>query len=62
MPRYLKISTDLEQLMYLIEILITPLSNLPSIVKEEHHGLSHCDLDSAASSGKEWVDVRIVVS
>jgi hypothetical protein len=61
-PRYSKSSTNLEQLLNLIEIMVSPLSSLPRIGEEEHE-LSQRDLDGAASSRKEWVEVpRIVVS
>jgi len=61
-PRYSKSATNLEQLLNLIEIMVSPLSLLPRIGEEEHE-ISQRDLDAAASAGKEWVDVpRIVVS
>jgi hypothetical protein len=61
-PRYVKSSTNLEQLLNLIEIMVSPLSLLPKPGDEEHE-ISERDIDAAAASGKEWVDApRIVVS
>ena len=61
-PRYSKSSANLEQLLNLIEIMVSPLSLLPKIGEEEHE-ISQRDIDAAAASGKEWAEVpRIVVS
>lgn len=60
--RYTKSSTNLEQLLTMLETFVAPLSSLPREGEKEHK-LSDRELDSAAGSGKEWVPVpRIVVS
>lgn len=61
-PRYTKSSANLEQLLVLLEVAVSPLSNLPKH-GEEVAEVSQKEIDTAASSGKEWIDVpRIVVS
>ena len=60
--RYTKSSSNLEQLLTMLETFVAPLSSLPREGEKEHK-LSDRELDSAAGSGKEWVPVpRIVVS
>lgn len=61
-PRYAKSSANLEQLLSLLELAVTPLSHL-SKDGEEDGELSKQEIEAAISAGKEWVDVpRIVVS
>jgi E3 ubiquitin-protein ligase HUWE1 len=61
-PRYSKSSANLEQLLNLLELVVSPLSHLPKH-DEEDAEVSQRDVDAAASQGKEWVDVpRVVVS
>jgi len=60
--RYTTSSTNLEQLLAMLEIFVAPLSSLPR-TGEQDYKLSDRDFDSAAGSGKEWVTVpRIIVS
>ncbi|KAL3924119.1 MAG: hypothetical protein SGILL_001241, partial [Bacillariaceae sp.] len=59
-PMYSKSSSNLEQLLSLLELIVTPLSHLPK------HGdgsveISQRDIDAASSQRKEWVDVPRVV-
>ena len=61
-PRYSKSSANLEQLLILLELAVSPLSHL-SKHGEDDIEVSQKDIDAAAAGGKEWVDVpRIVVS
>ena len=61
-PRYSKSSANLEQLLILLELAVSPLSHL-SKHGEDDIEVSQKEIDSAAASGKEWVDVpKIVVS
>jgi len=61
-PTYSKSSTNLEQLLNLLEFVVSPLSQIPKL-GEESMELSQKDIDEAAIQGKEWVDVpRVVVS
>mmetsp|Transcript_9714 Transcript_9714/g.19497 ORF Transcript_9714/g.19497 Transcript_9714/m.19497 type:complete len:1063 (+) Transcript_9714:3-3191(+) len=61
-PRYSKSSTNLEQLLNLLEFVVGPLSHIPKH-GEESIEVSQKDIDEAALQGKEWVDVpRVVVS
>jgi hypothetical protein len=61
-PRYAKSSTNLEHLLTMLEVLISPLSSLPS-PEDEESAISKEEIEAASSSGKEWVDIpRLVVS
>eukprot|EP00536_Pseudo-nitzschia_multiseries_P010994 jgi/Psemu1/326262/estExt_fgenesh1_pg.C_3550003 len=61
-PRYSKSSTNLEQLLNLLEIVVSPLSHIPKH-GEDSIEVSQKDIDEATSQGKEWVDVpRVIVS
>jgi E3 ubiquitin-protein ligase HUWE1 len=61
-PRYSKSSANLEQLLILLESAVSPLSNL-SKHGDDDMEVTQKDVDSAAATGKVWVDVpRIVVS
>mmetsp|Transcript_747 Transcript_747/g.1813 ORF Transcript_747/g.1813 Transcript_747/m.1813 type:complete len:4405 (+) Transcript_747:307-13521(+) len=61
-PRYSKSSTNLEQLLNLLEIVVSPLSHIPKL-GEDSIEVSQKDVDEASSQGKEWVDVpRVIVS
>jgi len=61
-PRYSKSSANLDQLLNLLEIVVSPLSQIPKL-GEEDLAVSKKDIDEAASQGKELVDVpRVVVS
>ena len=59
-PRYLRSSTSLDQLLSLLETVVSPLSHLPR-AGEEEDSISKKELDSAAAARKEWVDVPAVV-
>ena len=59
-PRYLRSSTSLDQLLSLLETVVSPLSQLPR-GGEEEDSVSKKELDSAAATGKEWVDVPSLV-
>jgi len=60
--RYSKSSANLEQLLNLLEFVVSPLSHIPKIGEEDLE-VSQKDIDEAASQGKELVDVpRVVVS
>jgi hypothetical protein len=61
-PRYVASSTNLEQLLNLIENMVSPLALLPKPGDDEQE-ISQRDIDAAAAAGKEWVDApRVVVS
>jgi len=61
-PRYAKSSTNLENLLAMIEIMISPLSGL-SRGDEDYEDISSEEVEAAASIGKEWVEIpRIEVS
>mmetsp|Transcript_3628 Transcript_3628/g.8298 ORF Transcript_3628/g.8298 Transcript_3628/m.8298 type:complete len:4344 (+) Transcript_3628:221-13252(+) len=61
-PRYSKSSSNLEQLLTLLEAAVSPLSQLSKHGEEEVE-ISKQDIEAAANAGKEWLDVpRIVVS
>jgi len=61
-PRYSKSSANLEQLLILLEYMVSPLSHLAKHGDDDIE-ISQKDMDVAAAAGKEWVDVpRIVVS
>mmetsp|Transcript_18951 Transcript_18951/g.39006 ORF Transcript_18951/g.39006 Transcript_18951/m.39006 type:complete len:905 (+) Transcript_18951:2-2716(+) len=60
--RYSKSSANLEQLLNLLEIVVSPLSHIPKIGEEEFE-VSQKDIDEAATQGKELLDApRVVVS
>lgn len=59
-PRFLRSSASLDQLLALLETAVGPLSHLPRSGEEEDP-LTQRDIDSAAASGREWVDVPFVV-
>jgi len=56
MPLYSKSSTNLEQLLNLLESVVAPLSTLPKDVEPEVE-ISKKQLDEAAAAGKEWVTI-----
>jgi E3 ubiquitin-protein ligase HUWE1 len=61
-PRYSKSSANLEQLLNLLEIVVSPLSHLPKH-GEDYVQISQRDDEAAAAQGKEWVQVpRVVIS
>jgi E3 ubiquitin-protein ligase HUWE1 len=61
-PRYSKSSSNLEQLLSLLELIVSPLSHLPKH-GEEPTEMSQKEIEAASSQGKEWVDVpRVVIS
>lgn len=55
-PLYSKSSTNLEQILTLLESVVAPLSNLPRLGDIEVE-INKKDLDTAAASGKEWITV-----
>jgi len=60
--RYSKSSANLEQLLNLLEIVVSPLSHIPKIGEDECE-VSKKDIEEAATQGKELLDVpRVVVS
>jgi E3 ubiquitin-protein ligase HUWE1 len=60
--RYSKSSANLEQLLNLLEVVVSPLSHIPKIGEEDLE-IPQKDIDEAASQGKELLDVpRVVVS
>jgi E3 ubiquitin-protein ligase HUWE1 len=60
--RYSKSSANLEQLLTLLEMVVSPLSHIPK-VGEEYLEVSQKDIDEAASQGKELLEVpRVKVS
>jgi len=62
LPLYNKSSTNLEQLLVLLEGIVTPLWIVPRD-GEEQMEMSQKELENASQSGKEWVDVpRVVVT
>lgn len=61
-PNVLKSSANLEQLLTLLEGCVSPLSHLSKHADDKAE-LMQRDIDAAAASGKEWMDVpRVVVS
>jgi len=61
-PRYSKSSANLEQLLNLLEIVVSPLSHIPKLGDDDAE-ISQKDMDEASSQGKEWVEVpRVKVS
>jgi len=61
--RYSKSSANLEQLLNLLEVVVSPLSNLPKLGGGEEIILSQSEIDESTSQKKEWVDVpRVTVS
>mmetsp|Transcript_4056 Transcript_4056/g.6160 ORF Transcript_4056/g.6160 Transcript_4056/m.6160 type:complete len:786 (+) Transcript_4056:529-2886(+) len=56
MPLYTKSSTNLDQLLNLLDSIVSPLSSLPKRGDKEGK-LGKKELDSAAASGKIWVRV-----
>uniref|UniRef100_A0A7S0C7I7 HECT-type E3 ubiquitin transferase n=1 Tax=Proboscia inermis TaxID=420281 RepID=A0A7S0C7I7_9STRA len=56
LPLYSKSATNLEQLLSLIEIIVSPLS-MVSKDCEHQVDISKKDIESAASAGKEWLAV-----
>jgi E3 ubiquitin-protein ligase HUWE1 len=61
-PRYLKSSANLEQLLSLLELVVTPLSHLPKH-GEDSVEISQRDIDAASAQGKQWVDVpKVLIS
>ena len=62
LPRVSNSATNLEQLLNMLECMVTPLSALAKDPDEEAD-VPQKDIDAATSAGKEWVDApRIVVS
>jgi len=60
--RYSKSSANLEQLLNLLEFVVSPLSHIPKLGEEDLQ-VSQKEIDEAASQGKELVDVpRVIVS
>ena len=60
--RYIKSSASLEQLLNLLEFVVSPLSHMPKIGEEDVE-TTQKDIDEAASQGKELLNVpRVVVS
>uniref|UniRef100_A0A7S4S0Y2 HECT-type E3 ubiquitin transferase n=1 Tax=Ditylum brightwellii TaxID=49249 RepID=A0A7S4S0Y2_9STRA len=55
-PLYTKSSTNLEQLLGLLECVVNPLSNLPRDSDHDHEMIKK-DADTCASGGKEWVEI-----
>jgi len=61
-PMYSRSSSNLDQLLSLLESVVSPLSYLAKNPQDQVE-LTQKELDSAASSGKEWIEVpRITVS
>jgi hypothetical protein len=61
-PNVLKSSANLEQLLTLLEGCVSPLSHLSKHADDKAE-VSQRDIDAAAASGKEWMDVpRVIVS
>lgn len=61
-PHFSKSSANLEQLLSLLEAAVSPLSYI-SRDSDDDHEISQREVDSAAATGKEWLEVpRIVVS
>ena len=60
--RYSRSATNLDQLLAMIEVIVSPLSALPREAHEEAE-VPQKDLDAASAAGKEFVDVpRVVIS
>mmetsp|Transcript_15059 Transcript_15059/g.17314 ORF Transcript_15059/g.17314 Transcript_15059/m.17314 type:complete len:1644 (+) Transcript_15059:440-5371(+) len=64
-PRYTKSSTNLESLLTMIEIMVLPLSSLSRSTHDDDDDddVSSEEIQAAASTGKEWVNIpRVVIS
>lgn len=61
-PMFARSSANLDHLLTLLEVVVSPLSQLPKPDEEELE-IAQRDIDAANAAGKEWVDVpRVVVA
>ena len=61
-PKFTRSSANLDHLLSLIEVIVSPLSELPKLGQEDAE-LSESEVNAAAAAGKVWVDIpRIAVS